>query len=140
MPDGTILLIEDSPRDREIIRMAMRKISPRGNILNIDSGEDALSLLKRNDPSMRGSLTLILLDIKLPGMSGIDVLCNLKSDDELKSIPVVMFTSSGEKKDIDRCYSLGANGYVVKPLRFSEYVETLRSINDFWSGINVLPD
>ena len=135
-----ILLVEDNPMDRELIRTAMEKACPLENILTAGSGEDALVLLREGSPPPGRDLSFILLDIKLPGMSGIDLLRDVKMDESLRSIPVVMFTSSREKSDIDECYRLGVNGYVVKPIHFTGYVETLRSISDFWSGINVLPE
>lgn len=136
MHNREIMIVEDEPGDLELILMAMEKAGPADRIISVSSGEDALEYLQKKKESGIRDISFILLDINLPLMSGIDLLRDLKLDTRLKTIPVIMFTSSGEKKDIEESYVSGANGYVVKPARFSEYVNTLRGINTFWLDIN----
>ncbi len=136
MHNREILIVEDEPGDLELIRMAMGETGSADQIVSVCSGEEALEYLQVKKKSAIRDISFILLDINLPLMSGIDLLRDLKQDTRLKTIPVIMFTSSGEKKDIEESYVSGANGYVVKPARFSEYVNTLRGINTFWLKIN----
>lgn len=82
---------------------------------------------------------LVLLDIKLPKIDGIEVLAHIKNDPEMKSIPVVMLTSSREEPDLSRSYSLGANGYVVKPVRFQDFVKAVQDLGGFWALLNEPP-
>ena len=84
--------------------------------------------------------SLILLDLKMPNMNGKQVLKEVKGDDKLKSIPVVMLTSSGLESDMKECYELGANSYIVKPVTYSEFVETVRGIPEYWLKINRVPE
>ena len=82
---------------------------------------------------------LILLDLKLPGMDGKDVLCAIKSNEETRFIPVIMLTSSAQPRDIEECYKLGANSYIVKPVSFGEFAEKVKNIPFYWIIVNTLP-
>lgn len=138
---GDILLVEDDPND---VELALNVLSS-GHISHLTvahNGEEALDYLyRRGKFQLRGggNPAVILLDLKMPKVSGLEVLRAIKSDSELKTIPVVVFSSSRQQEDLNECYRLGANAYVVKPVDFLEYRDTLRSIGLFWSGINEPP-
>lgn len=135
-----VLLVEDNPDDVEITKRAFEK----GNILNrlhiVRDGQEALDFLFRDgkygDTPQPG---LILLDINLPKVNGVDVLRKIKSDPELKRIPVVMLTVSKRDEDILNSYNLGVNSYIVKPVEFDKFVETVKSIEVYWLLTNVRP-
>jgi CheY-like chemotaxis protein len=138
----TILLAEDNQKD---VELALEAISDRrftNNVTVVNDGVDALDYLRYEGKfKMRknGYPAVVILDIKMPRMDGIEVLQAIRNDPALKTIPVVMFTSSREKTDLLKCYELGANAYVVKPVDFNEFSETIRSISTFWASINELP-
>ena len=137
-----ILLVEDEEGDIELITNAMKKI----NLINVidvaRDGEQALNYLyRRAEYAQRQSddPVLVLLDLKMPKVDGIEVLKAMKSDSALRNIPVVVVTSSRENPDIRKCYELGVNAYVVKPVDFKEFTEAIKSIGLFWLLINQLP-
>ncbi len=130
-----ILLAEDSDRDAELISMALDGIGISVDIRRARDGVEVLELLHANSHSSSHP-SLVLLDIKLPRLHGMEVLGKIKSNALTKHIPVVMFTSSQDQKDIEESYRLGANAYVVKPIDFNELFETLTLIGKFWCGIN----
>lgn len=134
-----ILLIEDNPRDRELTLTALEGNNLANEIVTLRDGEEALDYLyRRNGFSGRndGDPTVILLDIKMPKLDGIEVLRQLKNDPQLKLIPIVMLTSSREEKDLVDAYQLGVNAYVVKPVDFQEFVEAVKNVGLFWAIIN----
>lgn len=134
-----ILLVEDNPRDRELTLTALEGNNLVNEIITLRDGEEALDYLyRRNGFSGRegGNPTVILLDIKMPKLDGIEVLRQLKNDPKLKLIPIVMLTSSREEKDLIDAYQLGVNAYVVKPVDFQEFVEAVKNVGLFWAIIN----
>lgn len=134
-----ILLVEDNPRDRELTLTALEGNNLVNEIITLRDGEEALDYLyRRNGFSGRegGNPTVILLDIKMPKLDGIEVLRQLKNDPQLKLIPVVMLTSSREEKDLVDAYQLGVNAYVVKPVDFQEFVDAVKNVGLFWAIIN----
>lgn len=137
-----ILLVEDDPNDAELIIMSLESNKLANEIFHVKDGEEALDYLKRRGPycSKNGEdLALVILDLKLPKMNGLEVLREIRNDEELKLMPVVIFTSSQEEQDIIDGYELGTNGYVVKPLDFHRFVEAVKQTGVFWGVINELP-
>jgi CheY-like chemotaxis protein len=137
-----ILLAEDDPADVELALSAMQASGFHRSIVVVNNGEEALDYLhRRRGWRGRGAShpALVLLDLKMPGIGGIEVLRTIKSDARTRCIPVVIFTSSGERRDVAVCYENGANAYVVKPVEFTSFVETLKAISHFWTGLNVPP-
>lgn len=139
MTNGKILLIEDEPADVELIIGALRRHNVSNKIDVARDGEEALDYLYRRGEfeSLQGANpVLVLLDLKMPKVGGIEVLKTMKSDKTLQSIAVVVVTSSRENPDIQKCYALGVNAYVVKPIDFTEFSEAMRSVGLFWLLIN----
>lgn len=134
----TVLLVEDSDMDSELIQMALNETGISITVVRVSDGVEALDYLQHGT-APQNPIALVLLDIKLPRMNGIELLCRLKSEDETKSIPVVMFTSSRERQDLLACYHAGANAYIVKPVEFHELLEVLCYIARFWCSVNELP-
>jgi CheY-like chemotaxis protein len=140
--NGKILLVEDDPKDVELTLGALEDNNIANEVVVTRDGTEALDYLYR-----RGSYAaraehdplLILLDLKLPKVDGLQVLRQLKSDDRLKLIPVVMLTSSNEEKDVVRSYNLGVNAYVVKPVDFDEFAAAIRQLGLFWTITNRPP-
>jgi CheY-like chemotaxis protein len=140
--NGLILLVEDDPKDVELTLGALSDNNIANEVVVTRDGTEALDYLYR-----RGSYAaraehdplLILLDLKLPKVDGLQVLRQLKSDDRLKLIPVVMLTSSNEEKDVIRSYNLGVNAYVVKPVDFDEFAAAIRQLGLFWAITNRPP-
>ena len=138
-----ILLVEDSLRDAELILDALEPHQIGGEVVHVLDGAEALDYLyRRGDFSSRpeGHPILILLDLKLPKVDGLEVLQQIKGDAALKFIPVVMMTSSRQEQDLIRSYELGVNAYVVKPMKFQDFVEAVKLVNGFWALINQVPD
>lgn len=138
----TILLVEDNPLDMELTLKALNEYHLANNIVTVTDGVEAMEYLQYESKFTNrktGNPAVILLDIKMPRMDGIEVLEAIRKDDKLKSIPVVMLTSSREEPDLKKCYSLGANAYVVKPVAFKEFIEAVKNIGVFWAVINELP-
>ena len=137
-----ILLVDDSPRDREMAIEALDAHHLANEVVALRDGAEALDYLYR-----RGAFAgradaqpvVILLDLKMPRVDGLEVLRQIKSDPELKLIPVVMMTSSREEQDVVRSYQLGVNAYVVKPVRFEQFVEAFRQMGGFWALLNQPP-
>jgi len=141
-PDKKILLVEDNPYDAEMTLEALKHQDLDHRVVWLKDGQEALDFLFRHgDQEGREAvqLLLILLDIKLPRVDGLQVLQAVKSDPGLRSIPIVIFTSSREESDIFECYRLGANAYMVKPLTFPDYMNALLSMGAFWAGVNEQP-
>ncbi len=134
-----ILLVEDNPNDRELTIGALTEHNLANDIVSTSDGVEALDyLFKRGKykDRMNGNPGVILLDIKMPRMDGIEVLKIIKSDPNLKLIPVVMLTSSREEQDLVESYNLGANAYVVKPVDFQEFIDAIKNVGLFWAIIN----
>ncbi len=134
----TILLVEDSDKDTELIRMVLGGLDLRVTVERAQDGVEAMEYIQNKDAASR-EIALVLLDIKLPRMSGIEVLTQLKAGESTRSIPVVMLTSSREERDLSMCYRIGANAYVVKPVEFQDLQEALKCIGHFWCAVNELP-
>ena len=138
----TILLAEDNPKDVELTLEAMAENNLANQVVVVKDGVEALEYLRRKGKyklRKAGNPAVILLDIKMPRMDGIEVLRNIRSDALLKRIPVVILTSSREEKDLINTYDLGVNAYVVKPVDFQKFIETVKQIGSFWAVINELP-
>ena len=134
-----ILLVEDSDSDAELALTALAGRCQANQIVVVSDGEDALNYLYfRGSFSGRapGNPSLIVLDIKMPKVDGLEVLRAIKTDEQLKVIPVVMLTSSREERDVIESYRLGSNAYVVKPLVFAEFFEAVKELGVFWLKIN----
>lgn len=135
-----VLLIEDDPGDVELTREGLKKGKICVKLTTVDNGVKAMQFLRREKPyheSVRPDL--ILLDLNLPKKDGKEVLFEIKSDDDLKSIPVVVLTTSEADMDIIKCYDLGANCYVSKPVRFDDFVRVVHAIEDFWFTVVKIP-
>jgi two-component system response regulator len=138
-----ILLVEDNQNDVELTLHALRKENLANNIHVARDGEEALELLFCNgahaDRSFESPPKLVLLDLKLPKVDGMEVLRRLKSDPRTKTIPVVILTSSKEERDLVNSYGLGANSYIQKPVDFEQFRETVKTMGFYWLVINQTP-
>jgi CheY-like chemotaxis protein len=139
---GRILIVEDDPKDVELTLTALEEYNLANEVVVTRDGEEALDYLY-----CRGNFTrrtganpaVLLLDLKLPKVDGLEVLQQVKSDEKLKMIPVVVLTSSREEKDMVASYQLGVNAYVVKPVDFHEFVNAIKELGIFWAIINEPP-
>ncbi len=139
---GRILLVEDDPKDVELTLTALEEYNLANEVIVTVDGEQALDYLYYRGNYMnraRENPAVLLLDLKLPKVSGLEVLAQIKSDDQLKTIPVVVLTSSHEEKDMVASYELGVNAYVVKPVDFHEFVNAIKELGIFWAVINEPP-
>jgi DNA-binding response OmpR family regulator len=139
---GRILIVEDDPNDVELTMTALADYNLANEVVVARDGQQALDYLYcRGGFSTRasGNPAVMLLDLKLPKISGLEVLQQIRSDARLKMIPVVVLTSSNEEKDVIRSYSLGVNAYVVKPVDFHEFVNAVKELGVFWAVINEPP-
>lgn len=135
-----ILLVEDDPVDAELTLESLKEAKVFVNLRVVDDGEKALSYLWQEGPySGAARPDLILLDLNMPKKDGREVLRAIKGDEDLRSIPVVVLTTSEEEMDIVKCYSLGANCYITKPVGFEEFIQVIKSLEDFWFTIVKLP-
>ena len=137
-----ILLAEDSPRDAEMALDALAESHLANEVVHVRDGADALDYLYRRGEftgRSNGQPAVVLLDLKMPRVDGLEVLRAMKDDPALKVIPVVVMTSSREEGDLLRSYELGVNAYVVKPIKFQEFVEAVKHLGSFWAVINEPP-
>ncbi len=139
-----ILLVEDNASDAELTIRELKKNNLANNLFHVKDGQEALDFIfatgvyeKRRDISSRPKV--ILLDIQMPKVNGIEVLQKIKSDPRTRSIPVVMLTSSKEDPDIKSCYELGANSYIVKPVNFIGFAEAIKHLGFYWLLLNQKP-
>jgi len=138
-----ILLVEDSIRDAELILDALEGNKLANEIVHVRDGAEALDYLYRRGPFASRSddhPALLLLDLKLPKVDGLEVLRQIKGDPALRMIPVVMMTSSRQEQDLLRSYELGVNAYVVKPLKFQDFVDAVKQVSAFWAVLNEVPE
>lgn len=139
---GRILLVEDDPKDIELTLAALSEYGLANEIAMARDGVEALDFLHRRGAFAErppGNPVVILLDLKMPRLGGMEVLRELQGDQELRLIPVVVLTSSREARDLEECYRLGVNAYVVKPVHFHEFVDAVKQIGVFWALINEPP-
>ena len=134
-----VLLVEDSPGDVRLTKEAFRIASEAVNLHVATDGLEALVFLRKNDMHIRPRPDLILLDLNMPKMDGREVLAHIKTDDYLKTIPVVILTTSEFEGDITKSYQLAANCYLNKPVELEEFEILIKSINDFWLSQVRLP-
>ena len=135
-----ILLVEDNPGDVRLTKEALKEAKVINNLNVIKDGMEALAYLRKEGPYAAASRPhLILLDLNLPKRDGREVLATIKADDALKRIPVVVLTTSQDEQDVLKSYNLHANCYITKPVDLDQFVRVVRSIEDFWLGIVVLP-
>ena len=134
-----ILLIEDNPRDAELTLRALKKRNLANRVFVVEDGAEALDFIFGRGKYTRQEVAhpkVVLLDLKLPGMSGLEVLRAVKADERTRTIPVVIVTSSGEDPDIKAAYELGANSYVVKPVEFDAFQEAMSHLGFYWLLVN----
>jgi Response regulators consisting of a CheY-like receiver domain and a winged-helix DNA-binding domain len=139
---GRILLVEDDPKDIDLTMTALDEYKLANEVVVTRDGEEALDYLYcRGDFQTRttDNPAVLLLDLKLPKVDGLEVLQQIKSDEKLRMIPVVVLTSSHEEKDMVASYKLGVNAYVVKPVDFHEFVNAIKELGIFWAIINEPP-
>ena len=138
-----ILLVEDSAEDAELTLRALKKHNLANRIHHAKDGVEALDFLFARGPHADQStlrmLRVVLLDLKLPRVDGIEVLGQMRADPRTKLVPVVVLTSSREDPDISRCYALGVNSYIVKPVEFEEFIKVVSSLGLYWLLLNQPP-
>ena len=138
-----MLLVEDSPEDREATIRAFKKAGMANPINCCINGDDALDYLFQRgqyaDVDKAPRPNLILLDLNMPGTDGRDVLAEVKKSDHLKSIPVIILTTSTDDRDIEGCYRMGANSYVKKPVDLEGFMRSVQRLKDYWFEVVILP-
>ncbi len=143
MENKTILLVEDNPDDVDLTIHALKKNNIKNEVIVLNDGAEALDFLLRKgkyleiDPLLMP--TVILLDIKLPKIDGLEVLRQIRANESTKFIPVVILTSSKEEQDVVNGYSLGVNSYVRKPVDFNQFAEAVRNLGLYWLLLNEIP-
>jgi two-component system response regulator len=139
-----ILLVEDNITDAELTIRALKKHNMANNLVHVRNGEEALDFIfgtgayKDNRDATRPP-KVVLLDIQMPKVNGIEVLEKIKSDPRTKATPVVILTSSKENPDIQKCYALGANSYIVKPVNFESFAQSIKDLGLYWLLLNQPP-
>jgi two-component system, response regulator len=134
---STILLVEDNPNDRLLTERAFKKSNLGNELVSVQDGEEALIFLFGNDDTPPQPLpVLVLLDLKLPKVDGLEVLEQIRSHDRTQLLPVVVLTSSKEQDDLVRSYQLGVNSYVRKPVDFNEFVMAVQQLGLYWLVLN----
>ena len=139
MNDQRIMLIEDDPDDRDLTIRALRKNNVLNPVTVASNGAEALTMLLGNDHRDQGNPALILLDLKLPKVDGLEVLRRIRADERTRVIPVLVLTSSRQEEDLRAAYEHGANGYVRKPVTFSEFSQAISTVGLFWLVLNQPP-
>lgn len=137
-----ILLVEDSARDAELLLDALADDVDVERIVHVRDGVEALAFLRRDGTfaaRVGPQPALILLDLKMPRMNGMELLAIVKGDEKLRQIPIVLMSSSQQEQDLSAAYRLGVNAYVRKPLEFDEFIGTARHVVVFWATLNLLP-
>ena len=139
-----ILLVEDRVSDIELTTRALKQYNLANHIHIVRDGAEALEFLFVTGAyagrRIEDSPKLILLDLKMPKVSGIEVLTKIKNDERTKAIPVVMLTSSEENRDLEECYRLGVNSYIVKPVEFEKFTEAVKQVGMYWLLLNQMPE
>ena len=137
-----ILLVEDNPKDAELTLAALARCQLLNEVTHVRDGVEALEYLRtqgRYEGAMHGGPVVVLLDLKLPKLNGLEVLKEIRTDATISSTPVVMLTSSREEQDLVRSYELGVNAFVVKPVDFKEFLEAIQGLGMFWGITNQPP-
>lgn len=139
-----VLLVEDNSNDAELTIRELRKHNLANNLVHVKDGQEAIEFIFGTGryAELRDTLyqpKVVLLDIQMPKVNGIEVLRKIKSDPATKSTPVVMLTSSKEDPDIHKCYELGANSYIVKPVNFESFAESIKNLGFYWLLLNQPP-
>ncbi len=137
-----ILLVEDNPRDLELTLVALGKSQLANEVISVRDGAEALDYLfcqGEYATRARGNPAVVLLDLKLPKIDGLQVLEQVRARPDLKGLPIVILTSSREEHDLVRSYHLGVNAYVVKPVGFQEFIEAIKDLGVFWAVLNEPP-
>lgn len=145
MDTADILLVEDNLTDAELTMRALKKKDLHLNVIHFEDGAEALKAIfsrldEHTELNGKHFPQLILLDLKLPGMHGKEILRELKGNEKTRMIPVVILTSSNQQSDVTDCYQLGSNAYIVKPLDFEEYMSKVSKAAFFWMHVNYMPD
>jgi len=138
-----ILLVDDSERDIELALDALGQSHLANEVVALHDGVEALDYLYRRgrfEGRTDGDPAVVLLDLKMPKLDGLEVLRRIKGDPAFRHVPIVIMTSSREERDLVTSYELGVNAYVVKPLNFDEFAEAVRQVGAFWAVLNELPD
>lgn len=139
-----ILLIEDNPHEAQLVIRTLKKNNLANRLLHIDDGAEALSFIfateKYSDRKIEDHPKLILLDLKLPKVDGLEILKQVKSDERTKSIPVIVLTSSREEQDLVKSYQLGVNSYIVKPVDFESFSKSVTELGLYWMVLNENPN
>ena len=137
-----ILLVEDNPKDAELTLAALGRCQLLNEVVHVRDGAEALEYLRSEGPfagAHHGGPVVVLLDLKLPKLNGLEVLAEVRRDPALSSTPIVMLTSSREERDLVRSYELGVNAFVVKPVDFKEFFEAIQGLGVFWGITNQPP-
>ena len=138
----TILLAEDDPNDAELTLTALAEYNLANKVMVAHDGEEALDYLYHRGKfkaRVNGNPIFVLMDLKMPKVNGLEVLRQMKSDEKLKMIPVIVLTSSREAPDLAEAYELGVNAYVVKPVDFQDFIKAVKELGVFWAAINEPP-
>jgi len=137
-----ILLVEDNPKDAELTLAALERCQLLNEVTHVRDGVEALQYLRSEGPyegALHGGPVVVLLDLKLPKLNGLEVLKEIRTDAAISTTPVVMLTSSREEQDLIRSYELGVNAFVVKPVNFKEFLEAIQGLGMFWGITNQPP-
>jgi DNA-binding response OmpR family regulator len=138
-----ILIVEDNPNDAEMTLRALKKNNLSNQVLVLSDGEEAIDFIfakgKFSNREMHARPKMILLDLKLPKVDGLEVLKEIKGNEKTKIIPVIVLTSSKEESDMIKSYQLGVNSYIVKPVDFDKFVEAVRELGLYWLLLNQQP-
>lgn len=139
-PIYSFLLVEDNPDDIMITKRAFAKGHIKNKLYIAQNGEEAIDFFrKRGKFKDAPTPSLVLLDLKMPKLNGFEVLKEIKSDEKLRSIPIVVLTSSEREKDIEEAYKMGCNSYIVKPINFENFIKTVMEIKEYWLTISRVP-
>ena len=135
-----ILLVEDNPRDAELTIRALKKKNLANSLYHVEDGVEALDFLfargRYSDRDINDAPKVVLLDLKLPRLDGLEVLTAIKADERTQAIPVVIITSSAEDPDVQKAYQLGANSYVIKPVQFDSFMDAMIRVGIYWLMVN----
>ncbi len=137
-----IVLVEDNPHDAEFALTTFQELNLANDVIVLSDGVEVLDYLYCRGKYERregGHPTVILLDLNMPKMSGVEVLRAIKDEERLRAIPIVMLTSSREERDLAECYKMGTNAYVVKPVDFQQFVQVMKHLGAFWALVNERP-